>query len=141
MSKRIKFVVPDSFVESLNELIIRVREGDEEVEKQAIAIRQVERERQERLKEESIKKGLKHAEYIFAWSEAFRESEIGRTLIRIGHSSVYGVYIFDGQVLGKPWRGIGVGEKWECIIKRIEKRRARSKEFQQMLTWFNRGEA
>lgn len=109
MSKRIKISVPDSFVESLNELIIRVRERGEEAKKESALRNQSKANEAKKLREERIKKGLKHAEYIFAWGEAFRESEVGQALIRIGHSYVDGVFIFDGQAYQKPWVGIGVG--------------------------------
>lgn len=109
MARRVKINVPDSFVESLNELILRVHEEDEEAKKQTALRKQAEREREREQKEVRIKKGFKHAKEIFAWLEAFRESEIGQILIRIGHISVDGVFIFDGHVSQKGWIGIGVG--------------------------------
>ncbi|MBI4120161.1 MAG: hypothetical protein HY454_01715 [Parcubacteria group bacterium] len=110
MVRRVKVSVPDSFIASINELVVQARKEDEEVKKQADQRKKEAEERRIR-EEKRIKKGLKYAEYIFSWSEAFRESETGQLLMKIGHMPVDGVYIFDGHVPQKSWRGIGIGKK------------------------------
>lgn len=66
-----------------------------------------------RLKTERFKEGLVFAEKVFAWAKSFRESEVGKELMRVSHipTAYANIFFFDGQIEGIKWVGLLVTPK------------------------------
>lgn len=64
--------------------------------------------------ERRLREGIQFAEKIFEWANRFRSSEIFLQLLNVGGHTPYfvvrGLYFFDGNIAGVPWRGLGVSE-------------------------------
>ncbi|TSC62478.1 MAG: hypothetical protein G01um101448_1088 [Parcubacteria group bacterium Gr01-1014_48] len=104
-----KFAVPKGLGRFANKLHEAMIEEEEAAERQ----RQEEIWRRKEVRMRNREAGLQYAQAIFTWALQFRSSETGKKLIQVGHPLVSyarenGVFFFDGDVVGKAWRGLGV---------------------------------
>lgn len=76
-----------------------------------------EKERARRAAEEAARKkrieeGLSYAQFILEWVKEFKDSAVGKLIIKICEwTYLRGIMFFDDKVKGKPFRGLGVSAK------------------------------
>lgn len=91
--------------------------------------RKIRREEAARLKTKRVKEGLALAKKVFAWAESFRESEVGKELMRVSHvpTAYRNIFFFDGRVPGAERVGLVVthqglfldnGGRMSCLFRK-----------------------
>lgn len=107
--KRKKIEIP----ERISKLISGLVEQELNKEREYLAREKAKKLKRQSIERENIKNGLVYAKKIWAWAGIFRNTDIGRKLIKVSHTSAaYNwVCFFDGHIEGRPWRGLGISVK------------------------------
>lgn len=102
-----------NFPENIRELAQKFR--SQRIEKQRIENqkRWEQEKKKKRLHALRLKTGLVYAKQVFDWAESFRDSDLGKELMRASHipTAYENIFFFDGHVEGVDWVGLVVSPK------------------------------
>jgi len=103
--------------ENINKLAKKLRDERVASEKLRAQQEQERKSKEKALRAENLKNGLTYARKIFQWTNAFRNSPVGRELMKVSHvpTAYHNIFFFDGHVENTNWVGLVVNPKGLCL--------------------------